>query len=169
MAQYLIANGAMPTTAAMASITTAALIKTLLQIKASATLTMKVMEWGISFDGASAATPGKVELIETDVAATVTASVANDLTKWDSAALIGGDPTTNLIQVGVSATGYTASAEGTTTASRQLDLQLIAPTSQYVKQFPLGREPIVQISKFLRVRVTFPVAINAWTYVIVEV
>lgn len=48
------------------------------------------------------------------------------------------------------------------------DVQLIAPTSQYVKQFPLGREPEVPVSKFLRVRVTAPAAVNAYAYVIWE-
>lgn len=169
MAQYLIPNGPMQTTAAFAKVTTGTAIKTLLQVKASATIAMKIIEWGISFDGFAAAAPGSVELIETDVAATVTAADANSITKWDAAALIGGDPTTNLIQVGTSATGYTASAEGSITAVRNLDLQLIAPTNQYVKQFPLGREPIIQVSKFARVRVTFGTAINAYTYMIVEV
>ena len=170
MAQFLIANGPMQTTAAAAAVTTAAVIKTLLQVKPSATLAMKVIEWGISFDGSAAATPGKVELIETDVAATVTAAVANDITKYDGLALAGGDPTTNLIQVGTTSTGYTATAEGTITASRDLDgPQFIAPTTQFVKQFPLGREPIVQIAKFLRIRTTFAVAVNAYCYVIVEI
>jgi hypothetical protein len=80
----------------------------MLQVKPSATILAKIVEWGVSFDGSAAATPGKVELIETDVAATVTASVANDITKFDANALSGGDPTTNLIQVGTAATGYTA-------------------------------------------------------------
>lgn len=169
-AQFLIANGAMQTTAAFVPVTTGTAIKTLLQVKPSATIIMKVIEWGISFDGSAAATPGKVELIETDVAATVTASVAADITKYNAEALMGGDPTTNLIQVGVNATGYTATVEGSIAAVRNLDApQLIAPTNQYIKQFPLGREPLVQIAKFLRVRVTFAAAINAYAYVIVEV
>lgn len=170
MPQFLIANGPMQTTAAFAPVTTAAVIKTLLQVKPSATLPMKIIEWGISFDGSAAATPGKVELIETDVAATVTAAVVADITKYDGAALAGGDPTTNLIQVGTAATGYTATVEGTITAVRNLDgPQLLPPTGPYIKQFPLGREPIVQIAKFLRIRTTFAVAINAYCYVIVEI
>lgn len=170
MAQYLIANGPMQTTAAFAAVTTGTAIKTMLQIKPSATLGMSIVEWGISFDGSAAATPGKIELIETDVAATVTASVANDLTKYDGAALMGGDPTTNLIQVGTTATGYTASAEGTTTASRNLDgPQFLPPTQPYVKQFPLGYRPFVQIAKFARIRVTFGAAVNCYCYCIVEV
>src|SRR4051812_23590097 len=121
MARFLIPNGAMQTIAAMPPVATGTAIKTLLQFKPSATIIAKIIEWGISFDGSSAATPGKVELIETDVAATVTAFVAADITKLDSDALMGGDPTTNLIQVGTAASGYTASAEGTTTATRDLD------------------------------------------------
>lgn len=170
MARYLFSNGAMQTTAAPTSITTGTAVKTLLQIKPGATTILKVCEWGISFDGSAAAVPGKIELIETDVAATVTAAVANDLTKYDAAALLSGDPTTALISVGTAATGYTASAEGTVAATRDLDgPQLIAPTNQFIKQFPLGTEPIIQNGKFGRIRVTFPVAVNAYCYIIVEV
>lgn len=169
MALYLIANGPMPTTSALAPVTTGTSIKTMLQIKPSATIAAKIVEWGISFDGSTAATPGKVELIETDVAATVTASVAADITKLDSDALGGGDPTTNLIQVGTSATGYTSTNEGSITAVRILDMQLIAGTNQYVKQFPLGREPVLQIGKFGRIRVTFGTAVNAYCYVIISI
>ena len=79
----------MPTIAAQAVVTTGTAIKTLLQVKASATTTFKIKEWGISFDGSAAATPIKCELLETDVAATVTAAVANDITKLDAAALSG--------------------------------------------------------------------------------
>lgn len=169
MALYLIANGPSPTTAAQAVVTTGTAIKTLLQVKASATVIAKIIEWGISFDGSAAATPIKCELLETDVAATVTASVAADLTKLDANALAGGDPTTNLIQVGTTSTGYTSTGEGTITAVRMLDVQLIAPTNQYVKQFPLGREPVIQISKFGRIRVTAGAAVNAYCYMVVEV
>jgi len=169
MALYTISNGPMQTTAAFASVTTGTAIKTMLQIKPSATVVAKIKEWGISFDGLAAATPIKVELIETDVAATVTASVANDISKTDANALSGGDPTTNLIVVGTTATGYTASAEGTITAVRNLDSpKFIAPTNQYEKQFPLGNEPIIQISKFARIRVTAPAAVNCYCYILVE-
>lgn len=169
MALYSIANGPMPTTASFASVATGTTIKTLLQLKASATLGAKIVEWGISFDGSAAATPLAVELMETDVAATVTASVANDISKVDANALIGGDPTTNLIQVGTAATGYTASAEGTITAVRIFDLQFISPTNQYVKQFPLGREPIIQVAKFGRIRVKAGASVNAYCYLVVDV
>jgi len=169
MALYLIQNGAAGLTAAPVAVTTGTSIKTMLQFKASATAVAKVVEWGISFDGSTALTPGKVELLESDVAATVTAIAAADITKYDGPALAGGDPTTNLIQVGTSATGFTSTAEGTTTVARLFDLQYIAPSSQYVKQFPLGREPVIQVGKFLRIRVTFGAAVNAYCYVLLDI
>ena len=170
MPAYLIGNGPMQTTAAFAVVTTGTAIKTLLQVVPAATVMARVIEWGISFDGSAAATPGKVELIETDVAATVTAHVTSGITKWDSAALIGGDPLTSMIQAGTALTGYSASAEGTITTVRNLSgPQLIAPTTQYQFQYPLGREPVIQGGKFARIRVTFAAAVNAYCYMIVDI
>ena len=175
MAQYLIKNYAMPTTAAPSGVTTGTAIKTMLQFKPSATLGARIISWGYSLDSSAAATSAKIELIETGtVAATVTASVANDLTKYDSAALAGGDPTTNLIQVGTSATGYTATAEGTITATRELDgPQFITTGTSFAvtwsSQFPLGREPFVQANNLARIRVTFGTAVNMYCWMLVEV
>lgn len=169
MALYLIANGPMPTTAAQAVVTTGTAIKTMLQVKPGTTIVGKIKEWGISFDGSAAATPIKVELLETDVAATVTASAAADITKMDSNALSGGDPTTAAFAVGTTSTGYTSTSEGSITAVRMFDVQLVAPTNQYVKQFPLGLEPIIQVSKFARVRVTAGTAVNAYCYMVIEI
>lgn len=162
---YLIGNGPQQTTAAFAVVATGTSIKTLLQVKPGTTQFLKILAWGISFDGSAAATPGKVELIETDVAATVTASAAADITKIDSEALSAGDPTTNLIAVGTTSTGYTASGEGSITTVRNLDApQLIAPTNQFYVQFPLGQEPVIQPSKFGRIRVTFGTTVNAYAW-----
>jgi hypothetical protein len=170
MAQYILYNGAMPTTAAAVAVATGTAIKTLLQVKSGATTVLKVKEWGISFDGSAAATPGKVELIETDVAATVTAFVANDITKYDGLAIAAGDPTTAMIAVGTTSSGYTASGEGTPTATRHLYApQFIAPTTQYSYAWPLGDEPVVQSGKFLRIRVTFGTTVNALAWLRIEV
>lgn len=169
MAIYQIFNGPSPTTASQVAVTTGTAIKTLLQVKPGATQALRVIEWGISFDASAAATPGIVELCVTDVAATVTAHVAAGIHKMDFMALISGDPTTNIFSVGTTATGYTASGEGSITAVRQSDVQHISPTNQFIKQYPLGREFCVQPSEFLRVRVKFGAAVNAICYVTVEV
>ncbi len=160
---YIASNGPMATTGTTQKVTTGATLKTLLQIAPSSTRPIKVVEWGISFDGSAAGTPIQCELIQTDVAATVTAHVAAGVQPYD-------DPNgpASTVTLSTTATGYTASGEGTPTATRLGDLQQIAPTGQYVKQWPLGREFQVPISKFLRVRVLAGAAVNAECYVIWE-
>ncbi len=164
---YLIPNGPAPTTAAQVPVTTGTAIKTLLQVKGVTGMQFKIIEWGISFDGSAAATPIKCELLETGtVFATVTAAAAADIAKWDDP----NNPTSTVFfSVGTAATGYTASAEGTITASRMFDVQLVAPTNQYVKQFPLGREPMVNADSALRIRVTAGAAANAYCFILAEV
>lgn len=173
MGLYLLANGPMPTTAAFAPVATGTSIKTMLQVKlgGSTNQTAKVVEWGISFDGSAAATPIKVELLTTGtVKATITEFVAADiinLTDPNAAAVTDDFPFA--FTAAGDESGYTASAEGSITATRPMDIQLIAPTNQYVKQFPLGREPVFRYDEFLRIRVTAGASVNAYCYVIIEV
>lgn len=157
MALYWAHNGAAPTTAAAVKVTTGTSIKTLLQVATGANVPIAVVEWGISFDGAAAATPITVELIQTDVAATVSSFTPQN---YDNYATVSQCPG------GTALTGYTSTSEGTITATRYGDLQLIAPTNQYVKQWPLGREFDMPVSRFLRIRVTAAAAVNAYCYII---
>jgi len=158
----------MPTTGSQVAVATGTSLKTLLQVKPGATQIIKVREWGISFDGSAAATPGIVSLVVTDTAATVTAHAAAGIHKYDSEALAAGDPTTNIFAVGTTSTGYTASGEGTVGTNRMADNQFIAPTNQLIYQFPLGVAFVVQAGEFLRIRCTFGTTVNAIAYVLVE-
>lgn len=158
---YIAYNGVPPTTAAMPPVTTGTAIKTLLQIATPATCELRISEWGISFDGAAAATPIRCELIDTNVAATVTAHSTSTVQPLNDTGTV-----LSKLTMGTTGTGYTATAEGTITATRILDYQLIAPTGLYVKQWPLGLEPEVAVSRFLRVRVTAAAAVNAVCYVV---
>ena len=172
MALYRIYNGPMPTTASQAAVTTGTAIKTLLQVKMGPTTHGRVTEYGISFDGSAAATPGIIELCETNVGATVTAHVAAGIHKIDALALAAGDPTTDFFEVGTGATGYTSTDEdgaGSITAVRMLDAQHIAPTNQFVVQRPLGREWILPPASFTRIRVKFAAAVNAICYVEIDI
>lgn len=155
----------MPTTAAQAVVTTGTSIKTMLQLKPFNIV--KIVEWGISFDGSAAATPIKCELLDTGtVFGTVTASADADVTKLESTeqavASVAG------LTLGTSATGYTCTSEGSITAVRMFDVQLIAPTNQYIKQFPLGREPRCIIGNAVRIRVTAGAAVNAYCYMVID-
>lgn len=163
---YIVGNYPMNTTAAPVAVTTGTAIKTMLQIATAATgKGLNVVEWGISFDGFAAALPIKCELIDTNVAATGgTAHVAAGVQPYNR------DASSNVpvVQLGAALTAYTMTTEGSTTASRIGDIQFIAPTGQYVHQFPLGQEFEVGPARFLRVRVTAAAAVNCYCYVIFE-
>jgi hypothetical protein len=158
---YIAYNGALPTAAALVPVTTGTAIKTLLQLATPATTELRVVEWGISFDGSAAATPIRCELIDTNVAATVTAH-----TTATAGPLNDTGTVLSRLTMSTTGTGYTASAEGTVTAARLLDYQLLPPTGPYIKQWPLGLEPELAVSRFLRVRVTAAAAVNAVCYIV---
>ena len=158
---FKIYNGATPTSAAVSKVSTGTTLKTMLQVAPTSTANIRIVEWGISFDGSSAATPIQVELVETSGAATVTALASSDVVAVNDPGALG----TQALTYSTTATGHTASGEGTPSTSRLLDYQLIAPTNQYVIQYPLGHEPLVQASKFLRVRVTAGTSVGAICYV----
>lgn len=158
---YIVGNYAMATTTPPVKVATGTSTLTLLQLK-TGVRPIDIIEWGISFDGSTAAAPGQVELVQSNVAATVSAHIAAGVQPHNDP---NAPPST--LSLGTAATGFTATAEGTTTVTRSLDTQLIAPTGQYVKQFPLGYEPeIAYNGAFLRVRVTFAVTVNATCYII---
>ncbi|MGW4663172.1 hypothetical protein [Streptosporangium sandarakinum] len=163
MPLYIAYNGPNATTAAPTPVTTGTSAKTLLQIATPNTKMIRPVAWGISFSGFAAAAPLLVELVETDAAATVTAHTSTGIKPYD-------DPNApaSVVTLGTSATGYSASGEGSPTATRHADLQQIAPTGQYNYLWPLGREFKVATSRFLRVRVTAPAAVSALCYVIWE-
>ncbi len=154
----------MPTAASIAAggVTTGTAIKTLLQLKPFNA--GKIVAWGISFDGITASTPLVCELLETGtIFATVTASVDADVYKLEgadqAAASVAG------LTLGVAATGYTSTAEGTIVATKVFDAQLVAPTNQYIYQFPLGQEPKLLIGNAYRVRVKAGTAVNAICFI----
>jgi hypothetical protein len=155
----------MPTTAALASVTTGTTIKTMLQLATPATRMIQLIEWGYSLDDPPGA-DAVFELIQTDVAATVTAHVA--------AGVIPLDPNQppSLLTLGVAATGYTSTAEGAIAATRVLDAKSLSSVSgesplDYFKQWVPDQRPFVAISKFLRVRATTPsAAVDMRCYVV---
>lgn len=150
---YIAWNGPAPTTAAQVSVAVANGVKTMLQLSTPSDMQIRLIGWGYSIDVAPAGI-GTVELLQTDVAATVTPHVASGIVKLDPNA-----PNTRLT-LGVSNTGYTASAEGTTTASRVFGARKIPVAAgstdlNFDWVWPYGSGPLVAVSTFLRVRTTF--------------
>ncbi|QDN63520.1 hypothetical protein FNV67_20425 [Streptomyces sp. S1D4-20] len=158
MHRYRVFNGPMATTAAQQKVTTGTAIKTMLQIATPSTRQLQLISWGFTLDGVPGSA-GQVELIQTDVAATVTAHVASGVQSLDPNA------PPSLMTLSTTGTGYTASVEGTTAASRTFDVNLVPPTAgatdlNYVYQWMPDERPVVAVSKFLRVRCTFGAAVN---------
>ncbi|MFD8866006.1 hypothetical protein ACFV1F_16800 [Streptomyces sp. NPDC059590] len=154
MHRYTTWNGPMPTTAAQASVSTGTAIKTMLQLATPSTRQIQLISWGFSCDDPPGA-DAVIELLQTDVAATVTAHVTSGVQPLDPNA------PASLLALGTSATGYTASAEGTITSTRVFDAASLSSTSgesslSYVYQWMPDERPIVAISKFLRIRATTP-------------
>lgn len=156
MHRYKTWNGPMPTTAAQQAVTTGTAIKTMLQLATPSTRQIQLISWGFSCDDPPGA-DAVVELLQTDVAATVTAHVAAGVQPLDPNA------PASLLTLGTSATGYTSSGEGSTTAARVFDVVSMssvsaeaAPAMIYAYQWMPDERPIVALSKFLRVRATTP-------------
>lgn len=171
---YWVQNSAMATTAAPTKQPTGTAIRTMMQLCPAAGRIIRPIAWGASFDGSAAGTGGQVEMIEVNVAATMsTAYAAADIQPY-------GDPNAPVNTAGVSGeplnlstttSGFATAAvtEGATTASRMVDLQLIQPTNQYVFNWPLSREFECIPGRFLRIRVTFAATVNMWCWILFEV
>src|SRR6266498_588921 len=160
MGAYKVWNGPAPTAAAQQAVTSNPAIQTLLQLATPADMQIRIVSWGFSADD-PANVDGVIELLETDVAATVTAHVASGLVKLDPNA-----PNSRLT-LGTSATGYTATAEGTIAATRVFDAVSLSSTSGesplvYVCQLMPVEMPIIAVSRFCRVRITTGLAIRTW-------
>jgi hypothetical protein len=165
---FTIFNGAQQTTGAPAKVATGAAIKTMLQVKPAGP-PGRIVEWGCSFDASAAATPGVVELIDTaTIAATVTANVSADVTQVDAEAVQFASNAT-FFTFSTTTTGFTATIEGTVAAVRNLaGPQLIAPTNQFIEQFPLGYRPYLIPANYTRIRMTFGTTVNAFCYLTIE-
>lgn len=172
---YILYNSSMATTAAPVKQPTGTAIRTMMQVSLSASVSpAKIIAWGCSFDGSALATPGQVELIETNIPATSlsTAYVTADIQTYANSKAPANNPASAMpFILGTSNSGFATGAvtEGSTTTSRMADVVQIDPVNNYFYQWPLGREFELIPGNFLRVRMTFGTSINATCYVVIEI
>lgn len=161
MPSYFAYNGPMVTTAAYVPVTTGTAIKTMLQIRAPAAAPMVVWKWGLDFDG-TGTTPIKCELIDTGtVAATVTAHVAAGIQQY------GQSQVASQVQLGSTTnSGYTATAEGTPTATRYGSVNSVLPGNGDRNEWSLGREFYIPPGNYVRIRVTATAAVNCLAFIL---
>lgn len=158
---YWVQNAAFQTTAAPVKVATGTAIKTLLQVATPSTQRIKIVEWGYSLDTPASASIVAVELVQTDVAATTGTAITPQ--PYDDP----NDPPSFCVG-GTALTCFSPTVEGSTTVTRSGGLHLVVPPYLYEKQWPLGREWSVPVSRFLRVRMTATVTCNVYTYLVWE-
>jgi hypothetical protein len=129
-----------------ASISTGTALKTLMELATASTARATLISWWVEFDGVSStAVPIKVELARATAAITGTAVTEVKYKDWAP---------TPLAQA-----LHTATAEGT--VGDILEKHFVHPQSGLLIQYPLGREPEVPVSGFIRVQVTAAASVNA--------
>ena len=170
MALYLLSNTTATSTAAPVKQPTGTAIRTMLQVKTGAGTMAKIVEWGCSFDGSAAATPGQVELFGCTGAATMSTALTNaDIMPYDPNSYVNASNFPFDLSTTTSGFATAAVTEGTVANYRSFDPQMVMGTNQYVKQFPLGREPMLGSASFCRIRVTFGTTYNMYCYIVFEV
>jgi hypothetical protein len=132
----------------------AATAKSVLELGTSASDRVKIVEWWVNFDGVTASnTPVRVEVGRFSAGVT-TATTANE--KFD---LADGSPSTTA--------KHSTTVEGAGTADDILNFR-VPPTGGFHYIAPLGREFVVPVSGFWRMRLTAAQTVNATCGVVWE-
>lgn len=145
-----------PIVVALAAATT----KTVLQLAVNSTADVRLIGWGVSFDGVSGTgIPVICQCIETAVAATVGTTLVPDTWGNVDGAASG--------MVGAT-TGFNASAEGAITGTpREFDSQHVHPQTGYGVFWPEVRiQPRVKGGLFVRIRCKAPAIVNVIPWLI---
>ena len=134
----------------------AATAKTVLELGPAASDRAKIVSWWVEFDGATAtAVPVKVEVGR--FSAAVTTATTGTAGKYDAA------EGTN-----ASVIKHSTTTEGAGAAEAGLEIHRIHPQGGLVVQYPLGREEVLAVSTFWRIRCTAAAAVNVTAGVIWE-
>lgn len=164
-AQYTAFNGAVDATTGMMAAGTsyATGAKVAIQIATLSTGRIRVIEYGVSGSG----TPGGAKTLFT----LAQASAASTMTTAHSTSTItptGDDTTACPLTMSTTACGYGTGTITTNTTDRQFAGALLDPAEHYEKQLPLGRDFIVQPSKFLQLRINTAATNTLLAYVVFE-
>jgi hypothetical protein len=165
---YTVLNSTLTPAAAPVAIATGTAIRTQMQLKCSAIVGFRIIEFWTEFDGSAAATPIKVDIVGADAgpATTLTSYAATDFAKTNDP----NAPASDLV-LGASSSGYWNASTGEVTPAtnpRQIAAHLVPPTSGIYIQYPLGREPEVAASSNLRLRTTAGASVNCYAGIVFE-
>lgn len=151
------------TTGVMAGTSYAAGAKVAIQLAPASGSYLRLVEWGVSFNGTAAGAPSVCTLAQASAASTMGTAHST------STILPTGDlAKTSTLQMGTSLSGYGAATITTNTTQRQFAGAQVGPMTQYEKQFPLGRDFVVLSGSFLQLRINTAATLTAIAYVVYE-
>ncbi|MGW6790045.1 hypothetical protein [Streptomyces chartreusis] len=164
MSLYIAYNCAIDaTTGVMAGTSYSSGAKVAIQLATPSTVSVRIVEWGVSFNGTAAGAPAVCTLAQAS-AATTSMSAHSTSTVLP----VGDNPKTSSLTMGTGSTAFGAVAITTNTTERQFAGALVGPMTQYEKQFPLGRDYVVSPSKYCQLRINTAATLTAIAYIVFE-
>lgn len=165
MARQYFAGASHTAAGVVTEISTLTGLATILQVATPATTGIKVCGWGISFKGVTSTDPpGMCYLMDCDTgmsaATALTPDGYNALGKAVASLCVGG--------TGATCVNDGTVTEGTIAASLLLDHQEVHPQSGYAFWWPQDLRPEVNLSRFLRLRVNFSVAVSCLPWIVYD-
>lgn len=158
---YWTQNTPLGGAAAPAKVATGTTVKSMIQMAVPSTVAVRIIEWGYSFD-----TPASASIINVELYGNATTLTAGSSGTFTPAEYSSFSTVPSLVVCRQAGSG--AFTETTPTSYRPLDIQTVVPPAQYVKQWPLGREPQSNLSTFVVVRVTATVTCGMYCYILWE-
>jgi hypothetical protein len=148
------------TTGTIAGTSYATGAKCAIQLSTSTTCVIRIVEYGVSFNGSAAATPAVVELSLAGAASTMSTTHSTSTILPN---MLGGQ--SSRLTMGTGNTGFGNGAITTNTTSQTFDAQFVAPTNQYIKTWTLDTYPEVTVSKFLQLRINTSATVTAFAWI----
>lgn len=152
------------TTGVMAGVSYTTGAKPAIQLAPPSGMDLRLVEWGVSFNGNALGTPAVCTLAQGSAASTVTAHSDTTIKA------VGDREVASGLTFGTTATGYYNGTNGitTNTTEKQFAAAFVSPLSQYEKQFPLGRDYVVTGGKFCQLRINTAATLTALAYIVFE-
>lgn len=164
MALFIAYNCALDATTGMAAGTSyAAGAKVAIQLAPPSGTELRLVEWGVSFNGNAAGTPGACTLVQASAASTCSSAHSTS-----TIVAVGDRAKTSSLTMGTTTSGYGNGSITTNTTEKEFAAAFVGPTSQYEKQFPLGRDFVVTSAKFCQLRINTAATYTAFAYILFE-
>lgn len=164
MALFIAYNAALDaTTGVTAGTSYATGAKVAIQLAPPSGIELRLVEWGVSFNGNAAGTPGVCTLVQASAASTCSSAHSTS-----TIIAVGDRAKTSGLSMGTTTSGYGNGSITTNTTEKEFGAAFVGPTSQYEKQFPLGRDFVVTTAKFCQLRINTAATLTALAYILFE-